>query len=57
MHKVIITLDESAMLELQSILLDEDEKAALAFLQERVLPQIPKKGKAPCDSSRLNPYL
>jgi hypothetical protein len=36
---------------------DEDGAAALAFLKERLLPQIPAKGTAPCDSTRRNPYL
>ena len=55
--QVIITLDESDLLALWRALLDEDACAALAFLRESILPKIPAKGIAPCDSSRLNPYL
>jgi len=57
MGKIVITLEDSDLLDLQEILLDEDEAAALAFLQTRVAPNIPSKGTANCDSSRLNPYL
>ena len=39
------------------VLMDEDEAGALAFLQERILPKLPEKGTAGCDSTRLNPYL
>ena len=56
-NQVIITLDESDLLALWPALLDEDACAALAFLKERILPKIPPKGMARCDSSRLNPYL
>lgn len=57
MHKVVITLEEDDLLDLQAILLDADEAAALEFLEERIVPKIPVKGTAACDSSRLNPYL
>jgi hypothetical protein len=57
MNKIVIVLDERDLLELQAILLDEDQPAALEFLQTSVAPQIPRKGTAPCDSSRRNPYL
>jgi hypothetical protein len=36
---------------------DEDAAEALAFLKERIVPRIPGSGSAPCDSTRLNPYL
>ena len=39
------------------MILDADEAAALTFLKMRIAPKIPTKGTAPCDSSRLNPYL
>ena len=42
---------------LQQVFLDEDGAAALEFLREHVEPQIPTRGTAPCDSSRLNPFL
>ena len=56
-NQVIITLGESDLLALWQALVDEDACAALAFLKEHILPKIPAKGSAPCDSSRLNPYL
>ena len=56
-NKVVITLDEADLMELQIVILDADEAAALAFLKARIAPKIPKKGTSPCDSSRLNPYL
>ena len=57
MHKVVITLEGGDLLELQAVLLDSDEKAALEFLKTRIAPKIPIKGTAACDSSRRNPYL
>jgi hypothetical protein len=36
---------------------DGTRVAALEFLKTRVIPKIPTKGTAPCDSSRRNPYL
>ena len=56
-HKVVITLEEADLIELQAVLLDADQAAALEFLKSRIAPRIPARGKAPCDSSRLNPYL
>jgi len=56
-HKVVIALEEADLLELQAILLDGDQAAALEFLKSRIAPRIPAKGSAACDSSRLNPYL
>ncbi len=56
MH-VVITLEESDLISLWNAVIDEDGKEALAFLKERVLPQVPGAGSAPCDSTRLNPYL
>jgi len=57
MNKVVVTLDEADLIELQAVILDADEAAALTFLKMRIAPKIPTKGTAPCDSSRLNPYL
>ena len=57
MHKLVLTLNEEESLELQAVLIDRDEAGALEFLQARVAPKIPRKGSAPCDSTRLNPYL
>jgi hypothetical protein len=54
---VVITLDAEAMMHLHEVLIDEDPAAALEFIKARVLPQMPKKGTAPCDSTRINPYL
>jgi hypothetical protein len=57
MGKVSITLDADALLELHEVLLDEDQAGALDFLKKHIAPRIPRKGTAPCDSSRLNPFL
>ena len=57
MSKIVVTLEEKDLLDLQEVLLDEDEKAALAFLKERIASKIPDKGTRACDSTRCNPYL
>lgn len=57
MSKVVVTLEEGDLLDLQQLLLDDDEAGALAFLRSRIAPKIPAKGTRNCDSSRLNPYL
>jgi len=57
MGKVVVALSEEDLIELQAILVDGDEKAALEFLQTRVAPKLPKKGTVACDSTRPNPYL
>lgn len=57
MNQLVITLQENDLLSLWAAVVDEDGGAALAFLKERILPQIPAKGVAPCDSTRLNPFL
>jgi len=57
MGKVVLTLNEEDLVELQAILLDGEERGALEFLQTRIAPRLPKKGTNPCNSSRLNPYL
>ena len=57
MFKVVVTLDEEDLVELQRILMDGDEPASLRFLETCIAPKLPEKGTAACDSSRLNPYL
>jgi hypothetical protein len=57
MAKLVVTLDEEDLIDLQEVLLDEDEKAALDFVKTRIAPKIPGKGSDHCDSSRCNPYL
>ena len=57
MHQVVITLEEADLLALNEVLIDEDPEGALAFLREHIVPKVPQKGNAPCDSSRRNPYL
>jgi hypothetical protein len=57
MNKIAITLEEKELLELQEILLDEDKDAALSFLKTCIAAKLPSKGTAPCDSTRINPYL
>ena len=56
-NKIVITLSEEDLLELQAVLLDNDQQAALDFLKTRIAAKMPRKGTAPCDSTRLNPYL
>ncbi len=57
MNKVVITLEEKDLLELQEILLDDDKDAALSFLKTCIATKLPSKGSDPCDSTRINPYL
>jgi len=57
MAKLVVTLEDEDLLDLQEVLLDDDAKAALAFVKKRIAPQIPGKGTGNCDSSRCNPYL
>ncbi len=57
MNKIVITLEENDLVELQEILLDEDKEAALDFLKTTICGKLPEKGNSHCDSSRLNPYL
>jgi len=57
MGKIVIALEDADLLDLQQILLDEDESAALAFLQRRIAHTIPSRGTRDCDSARCNPYL
>lgn len=57
MNKITVTLDGQALLELQEVLLDCDQVGALAFLEKHVAPCLPRAGTAPCDSTRLNPFL
>jgi hypothetical protein len=57
MANLAITLTDEELLELQGVLMDEDEKEALEFLKTRIAPKLPVPGKAPCDSTRKNPYL
>jgi hypothetical protein len=56
-NNVVIMLAEADLMALWAALIDEDGAGALAFLKERVLPQVPRAGTAPCDSTRLNPFL
>jgi hypothetical protein len=57
MNSVLISLGEDGLLELHAVLLDNDPVAALEFLKRHIAPKIPRKGTAPCDSSRLNPFI
>ena len=56
MGNITIIFTEKEMIELQEILMDDDEKASLEFIKNRIQPKIPKKGTALCDSSRINPF-
>lgn len=57
MKGIAITLQAAELLELQRVLLDGDAAGALEFLEEHIAPKLPCKGTAPCDSTRLNPFL
>jgi len=57
MSKLVVTLDEADLMELQSILMDGDGAEALEFLETRLAPKIPGKGSDHCDSTRNNPFL
>lgn len=57
MARLVVTLDDQDVLDLQQVLVDEDERAALVFIKTRIAPKIPHRGVNPCDSSRCNPYL
>jgi hypothetical protein len=57
MDKVLVTLRGDGLIELHAVLLDDDPVAALQFVKKHIAPQIPRKGTAPCDSSRLNPFI
>lgn len=57
MNQVVVTLKEKDLLALWAVVMDEDGAGALAFLNDCIVPQIPQSGTAPCDSTRLNPYL
>jgi hypothetical protein len=56
-NPIVIKLKESDLLALWAAVIDEDGAEALTFLKECVVPQIQERGSAPCDSTRLNPYL
>ena len=56
-NKISIILDEQALIELHEVLLDESPAAALEFVKRHIAPRVPRKGTAPCDSSRLNPFI
>lgn len=57
MNKVLVALEEDGLIELHAVLLDDDPIGALEFLKRHLAPQIPQKGTASCDSSRLNPFI
>ncbi len=57
MARLVITLEEEDLLDLQGVLIDDDGEAALDFIKTRIAPKIPDKGTDHCDSSRCNPYL
>ncbi|MHB9027998.1 MAG: hypothetical protein ACYC9O_04475 [Candidatus Latescibacterota bacterium] len=57
MSKLVLTLEEEDLLDLQQILLDDDAADALHFLKTRIAPKIPAQGTSLCDSSRRNPFL
>ncbi len=57
MSTTVITLEEKDLVELQAILLDHDEAAALRFLESRIAGRLSQRPTALCDSTRHNPFL
>ncbi len=57
MSKVVVTLEEKDLVELQAILLDRDEAGALRFLDSRIAARISQRPTALCDTTRHNPFL
>ena len=57
MQKATFVLEGEGLLELHAVLLDDDPEAALQFVKRHIAPQLPRKGSAACDSTRLNPFL
>ncbi len=57
MNRLALVLEEEDLMALQEILIDRDEAAALAFLEECIAAKLPTRGTSPCDSTRHNPYL
>lgn len=49
MEKTIIALSEQQVLELKSIIMDDDGKEALAFLKGQVLAQVLRKENSRMD--------
>ena len=57
MHKIVVTLEEEDLVELQAVLMDRDPAAALRFVETRIVVKIPQKGTMGCDSTSRNPFL
>lgn len=55
--KTAIVLEEEELLELERILVDCDEKEALAFLKESVYDKVVRSQQVKKDHSRLNQSL
>ena len=47
-EKIVITLDQTQLLELEEIMLEKDKEAALKFLEEQIYKIIKKRGKNHC---------
>lgn len=57
MNRISISLNEEALLAPHEVLLDDSAEAALDFVKRYLAPALPRSGTAPCDSSRLNPFI
>ena len=53
--KETITLDETEIIELESIIIDHDDKTALEFLKKSVYDKVARsqRGKGHCNPDRL----
>ncbi len=57
MSKIVITLEDADMVELQNILIDRDPEDALKFIEQRIAPKLPCAGASMCDPNRQNPFV
>ena len=56
MGKLVVTLSEEDVVELQAILMDGDQAGALAFLESRLAPGVREKGGGPEHATYHAPY-
>ncbi len=56
MSKVVVALEEKDLVELQAILLDRDQAAALRFL-DSIAARLPQKKVVLCAGEQRNPFV
>jgi hypothetical protein len=52
-RKTAVALEEEELLELEQIIVDRDEKEALAFLKRSVYDKVESSQKVRCDHEKL----